>query len=33
MTVADILYNKGRPLRTKQGRAWLYVPARSREAP
>ncbi|MFI1487760.1 BlaI/MecI/CopY family transcriptional regulator [Streptomyces sp. NPDC020747] len=32
MTVANILYNKGWLLRTKQGRAWLYAPVRSREA-
>jgi predicted transcriptional regulator len=32
MTVADILYNKGWLMRTKQGRAWLYAPVRSREA-
>lgn len=32
MTVANILYNKGWLLRNKQGRAWLYVPVRSREA-
>jgi predicted transcriptional regulator len=32
MTVADILYNKGWLLRNKQGRAWLYLPVRSREA-
>lgn len=32
MTVADILYHKGWLLRTKQGRAWLYAPVRTREA-
>ncbi|MDQ1031894.1 putative transcriptional regulator [Streptomyces umbrinus] len=32
MTVANILYNKGWLLRTKQGRAWLYAPVRTREA-
>ena len=32
MTVANILYQKGWLLRTKQGRAWLYTPVRSREA-
>ncbi|HEY1228522.1 MAG TPA: BlaI/MecI/CopY family transcriptional regulator [Ramlibacter sp.] len=32
MTVADILYYKGWLLRSKQGRAWLYAPVRSREA-
>ncbi|MFF0726129.1 BlaI/MecI/CopY family transcriptional regulator [Streptomyces sp. NPDC004134] len=32
MTVANILYQKGWLVRTKQGRAWLYTPVRSREA-
>ncbi|ALV33533.1 BlaI/MecI/CopY family transcriptional regulator [Streptomyces sp. CdTB01] len=32
MTVTNILYTKGWLLRTKQGRAWLYEPVRSREA-
>ncbi|MBO1418015.1 BlaI/MecI/CopY family transcriptional regulator [Streptomyces sp. FH025] len=32
MTVADILYGKGVLTREKQGRAWLYRPALSREA-
>ncbi|WP_431676687.1 BlaI/MecI/CopY family transcriptional regulator [Kitasatospora sp. KL5] len=31
-TVADILYRKGFLARTKEGRAWVYAPARSREA-
>jgi predicted transcriptional regulator len=31
MTVANILYNKGWLLRSKQGRAWVYTPVRSRE--
>ncbi|MBC7269370.1 MAG: BlaI/MecI/CopY family transcriptional regulator [Streptomyces sp.] len=31
MTVANILYNKGWLLRSKQGRAWAYTPVRSRE--
>jgi predicted transcriptional regulator len=31
MTVADILHDKGMLRRTKQGRAWLYEPVRSRE--
>jgi predicted transcriptional regulator len=32
MTVTNILYTKGWLLRSKQGRAWLYSPLRSREA-
>ncbi|WP_331753511.1 BlaI/MecI/CopY family transcriptional regulator (plasmid) [Streptomyces sp. NBC_00637] len=32
MTVAGILHSKGWLLRTKEGRAWLYTPERSREA-
>ncbi|MFJ7496363.1 BlaI/MecI/CopY family transcriptional regulator [Streptomyces sp. NPDC097727] len=32
MTVANILFNKGWLQRSKQGRAWLYTPVRSREA-
>jgi len=31
MTVADILHGKGLLRRTKEGRAWLYEPVRSRE--
>ncbi|WP_406256950.1 BlaI/MecI/CopY family transcriptional regulator [Streptomyces nigra] len=31
MTVANILYNKGWLLRSKQGRAWVYTPVRGRE--
>ncbi|MFI9151642.1 BlaI/MecI/CopY family transcriptional regulator [Streptomyces sp. NPDC053367] len=31
MTVATILYNKGWLVRSKQGRAWVYTPVRSRE--
>ncbi|MGP4011664.1 BlaI/MecI/CopY family transcriptional regulator [Streptomyces sp. 4N124] len=31
MTVTNILYTKGWLLRSKQGRAWLYTPVRSRE--
>ncbi|MEV5912913.1 BlaI/MecI/CopY family transcriptional regulator [Streptomyces chartreusis] len=31
MTVANILYNKGWLERSKQGRAWVYTPVRSRE--
>jgi predicted transcriptional regulator len=31
MTVANILYNKGWLRRSKQGRAWVYTPVRSRE--
>ncbi|MEU8850088.1 BlaI/MecI/CopY family transcriptional regulator [Streptomyces sp. NPDC048564] len=31
MTVANILYNKGWLVRSKQGRAWVYTPVRSRE--
>ncbi|MEU1892871.1 BlaI/MecI/CopY family transcriptional regulator [Streptomyces pristinaespiralis] len=32
MTVTNILHGKGWLVRTKQGRAWLYTPVRSREA-
>ncbi|MFH9745156.1 BlaI/MecI/CopY family transcriptional regulator [Streptomyces anulatus] len=32
MTVADILHRKGWLGREKEGRAWLYAPARSRAA-
>ncbi|WP_046499979.1 BlaI/MecI/CopY family transcriptional regulator [Streptomyces odonnellii] len=32
MTVTNILFTKGWLLRERQGRAWLYTPARSREA-
>ncbi|MFB7532883.1 BlaI/MecI/CopY family transcriptional regulator [Streptomyces sp. NPDC056178] len=32
MTVTNILYSKGWLSRSKQGRAWLYTPVRSREA-
>lgn len=31
-TVADILFRKGFLCRTKEGRAWVYAPVRSREA-
>jgi predicted transcriptional regulator len=32
MTVTNILHGKGWLIRSKQGRAWLYTPVRSREA-
>ncbi|UYQ60621.1 BlaI/MecI/CopY family transcriptional regulator [Streptomyces peucetius] len=32
MTVTNILHGKGWLVRSKQGRAWLYTPVRSREA-
>ncbi|MCZ4121736.1 MULTISPECIES: BlaI/MecI/CopY family transcriptional regulator [Streptomyces] len=32
MTVANILHSKGWLLREKSGRAWAYLPVRSREA-
>ncbi|MGI5442946.1 BlaI/MecI/CopY family transcriptional regulator [Streptomyces shenzhenensis] len=32
MTVAGILHTKGWLVRTKERRAWVYTPARSREA-
>ncbi|MFJ6569102.1 BlaI/MecI/CopY family transcriptional regulator [Streptomyces sp. NPDC091292] len=32
MTVTTILHSKGWLVRSKQGRAWLYTPVRSREA-
>jgi predicted transcriptional regulator len=32
MTVTNILHGKGWLVRSKQGRAWLYTPVRTREA-
>ncbi|KIF66205.1 CopY family transcriptional regulator [Streptomyces sp. AcH 505] len=32
MTVTNILHSKGWLRRSKEGRAWLYMPVRSREA-